>query len=52
MPNGYNEVDNALYATSLATVPQHMHVAVELLFSCVPCLCSFTEIMLLLKYYK
>ena len=24
VPNGYKEVDNALYATSLATVPQHM----------------------------
>jgi hypothetical protein len=49
VPNGYKEVDNAFYAT---TVPQQMLPLVELLFSCVPCLYSFTEIILLLKYYK
>ena len=51
VPNGYKEVDNALYATPLATVPQ-TDVAVELVCLCVPYLCSFTEMMLLLKYYQ
>jgi hypothetical protein len=51
VPYGYKEVDNALYATPLATVPQ-TDVAVELVCLCVPYLCSFTEMMLLLKYYQ
>jgi hypothetical protein len=49
VPNGYKEVDNALYA--LATVPHRM-LLLGLVCSIVLCMRSFTETILLLKYHK